>query len=131
MKQGYLFKHWLTTLLLAPLMPSVYEFIFVPISGEIIELVDLYPVVFFYSLFFSLPTLIVYYIVFRLLNKGHVHPLLAKAILIGMSIAGICTTLLILGRGRLTETLILSFSVASIVAGCIFSIKSAPEAVGT
>lgn len=122
MNQNYAIKHWLTTLLLAPFLPSVYELIFKPISGQVVGLLEVYPITLVFSFFFSLPTLFIYFFIFKKLIKQNVNPVLTKLILISLTVIGITTTILLIG-GSLSLTLIFAFSLASIIAGCIFKIK--------
>ncbi len=49
MNKNYAIKHWLTTLLLAPFLPSVYELIFKPISGQVVGLLEVYPITLVFS----------------------------------------------------------------------------------
>jgi hypothetical protein len=123
MKQNYLFKHWLSTLVLAPFLASVYELIFKPISGQIVGLLEVYPIVLLFSILFSLPTLLVYFFVFRVLIKQGINPLLTKFILIALTITGIATTVLLIG-GSLSATLIFAYSLTTIITGCIIRIKN-------
>ncbi len=122
MNKNYAIKHWLTTLLLAPFLPSVYELIFKPISGQVVGLLEVYPITLVFAFFFSLPTLVIYFLIFKMLIKQNVNPVLTKIILISLTVTGITTTILLIG-GSLSLTLIFAFSLASIVAGCIFKIR--------
>jgi len=122
MNQNYIFKHWLSTLVLAPFLPSVYELIFNPVSSQIVGLVEIYPVTLVFSFFFSLPTLLIYYFVFIFLQKKKTSLLLAKFILIALTIIGIIVTLLLFG-GSLVPTLLFAYSLACILSGCLIKIK--------
>ena len=126
MNQNYLFKHWLSTLVLAPFLPSVYGLIFKPISGQIVGLLEVYPITLIFSFLFSLPTLLVCFFVLRLLIKRDINPVLTKFILIVLTVIGIATTIFIIG-GSLSATLIFAYSLASIITGCIIRIKLKPE----
>ena len=123
MDKNYFLKHWLTTLLLAPFLPSVYEFILEPISGQVVGLLEVYPLALMFSFFLSLPTLVIYLFTFKLLAKQNANPALTKFILISWTIIGITTTILSMG-GSLSLTLVFSYSIASIIAGFVFKIKT-------
>jgi hypothetical protein len=123
MRRNYLLKHWLLTLVLAPFLPDVYMFIFKPASGQMTGLLEIYPLFLFFSLLYSLPTLLVYFIVFMLLIEQGTSPAFTKFILIALTVIGITMTILSIG-GSLSSTLIFAYSLASVIAGCLLSIKS-------
>jgi hypothetical protein len=75
MNENYPFQHWITTLLLAPFLPSIYEKLIGPISGQIVSLMDVYFISLVFSFILSLPTLLIYYLVFRSIVKRNIHPL--------------------------------------------------------
>lgn len=126
MDQNYLIKHWLTTLILAPFLLWLYEIIFSPISGLVVGLFEVYPITFIFSFLFSLPTVIVYLLIFKLLIKQNINPALSKIILISLTVIGITSTILIIG-GSLSWRLIFAFSLSSIIAGSIFKINTHPD----
>lgn len=121
MTRAYLFKHWVMTLILAPFLPAIYELFFDPIKGQVIGLLKVYPVIFIFSLVFSIPTLIIYHFVFSYLIKRQTNPALTKTILIILTILGITITILLIG-GSLSTTLIYSFSIAACMAGVVIRI---------
>src|SRR5688500_17698464 len=97
MRRNYLLKHWLLTLVLAPFLPDVYMFIFKPASGQMTGLLEIYPLFLFFSLLYSLPTLLVYFIVFMLLIEQGTSPAFTKFILIALTVIGITMTILSIG----------------------------------
>ena len=122
MNENYPLQHWLTTLLFAPFLPSIYESIVGPISGEINGLLDIYLISVVFSFVFSLPTFVIYYFVFWSLSKRNISPIAMKFILIILTVIGIISTILLIG-GYLAPTAILAYSLATIVSGCISKIK--------
>ena len=123
MDRSYLFKHWLTTLIFAPFLPTVYDIFITPIGGESYGLLDLYPVVLIFSFVLSIPTIIVYYFVFSYLIKLKANPVFTKLILITLTIIGIAITLLAID-GTMAMTLLYSFSLSTILFGTLLRIKS-------
>ena len=128
MNQNYLLKHWLTTILLAPFLLSVYDWVIEPIPGKVIGLIEIYPVFLLFAFVLSLPTVIVYYFTFRLLMNRNANPVLTKIALITLTVVGTATTILIIG-GSLSKTLAFAYSATAIVTGCTFKIKKAPAEV--
>ncbi len=123
MNRNYIFTHWAATLLIAPFLPTLYDFFFNPIKGEIIGLLDVYPIILLFSFILSLPTLIIYYFVFLYLMKRNANPVLTKVILIVLTIVGIAITILIIG-GSLAMTLIYSFSISAFLTGILIRISN-------
>jgi hypothetical protein len=126
MKRNFILNHWLATLILAPFLPTVYDFFFTPIQGQIVGLLVVYPITFVFSLVLSIPTLIVYYFVFWYLSKRQTNPALTKIILISLTVIGIITTILIIG-GSLSMMLIYSFSTSAIITGILIRITNRTE----
>ena len=128
MNRSYLFKHWLTTLIFAPFLPTFYDFLINPIEGESFGLLDLYPILLIFSFVLSIPTLVIYYFVFSFLIKRQANPILANLILITLTIIGIAITLLIIG-GSMAVTLIYSFSLSTIITGILLRIESKIDSI--
>ena len=122
MNRNYSFKHWLTTLFFAPFLLTLYELLFNPIKGQMVGLLEVYPVTLVFSLFFSLPTFIIYYFVFLHLIKKHTNPALTKLILISFTVFGIVTTETLIG-GSSSMTFIFSYSLSAIITGILLKIK--------
>lgn len=121
MNQSYILKHWLATLIVAPFLPSLYELIFGSIKGQIVGLLEVYPITIIFSVIFSIPTLVIYYFIFIFLIRNPINSFLVKSILISWTIVGIVITILMIG-GSLSKTLIFSYSLAAIVTGTLFRI---------
>lgn len=128
MDRSYLFKQWLTTLIFAPFLPTIYDLFIHPTEGESFGLLDLYPVILIFSFVLSIPTLIVCYFVFSYLIQLKANAVLTKLTLITLTIIGITITLLTIG-GNMAITLIYSFSLSSIITGTLIRIKSKIDAI--
>ncbi len=122
MKENFIFKQWFLTLTLAPFIPSIYKLLGGNISGEVIELTEIYLVVFIMSFFFSIPTLAACISYFRFLKRNKVKPILSKVILIMTSVLGIILSFLLIG-GSISDLLIICYSISAFFSGLIFKIK--------
>jgi hypothetical protein len=122
MRRSFLIKHWLTTLILAPFLPSLYDLFFPSIKGQVISLLELYPVTVLMSLFFSLPTFALYYFLFVLLDRKNVSPLVAKILLISISMVGITITFLLIG-GSYSIVSMIAYSVSVLISGLLYRLK--------
>ncbi len=69
---GYLFKHWFSTLLIAPFLSDLFFFV-TPDNFKIGEFLSVYPLVFVMSFIFSLPTYMIYAVVFHKLKKKSIR----------------------------------------------------------
>jgi hypothetical protein len=83
------------------------------------NLIEGYPIIVLYSLVFSLPTLIVYFFIYRHLLSNKINPNYSKIILTTLTVIGITITFLFLG-GQMEMGLISSYSVTTITAGFIY-----------
>ena len=126
MNPNYPYLHLLITLIVAPFMPALYGLIFNPIQGQVIELHEVYLITFFVSVFFSIPSFILYLWFFSYLSKKKINLVLKKMILICCTVVGIVITFLVIG-GSLNLTLILAYSVAAIITGTVLRIKAKKE----
>ena len=123
MNHNYLLKHWFVTLVLAPLLYCLYDLTYATGSDKVIGFIALYPIVIIFSFLFSLPTVLAYFLIFRMLTKQKRSPLFTKFILISVTVIGIAITLSLIG-GYLSTTLGFAFSFTSIITGCLFKIQT-------
>ncbi len=121
MKYTYLIGHWLTTLIFAPFLPTLYELLFGKIKGQVVSLLEVYPVSFLFSLVLSIPTLIIYYFIYKYLLEKNTEPTYIKLALIIWTVLGITTSFLLLG-GQLKMNLIYSYSIVTIISGLMWKI---------
>jgi hypothetical protein len=127
MKTSFVWLHWLATMFLAALIVSGYEAVFnTGITAD--NLSSPYLVILAFSMFFSLPTLLICYIVHLVLIGRSVKPALAKLVLITLSVLGVITTLYLLLGNTLLAIYVIYGSVI-IVAGKIIRIKRKGEPV--
>ena len=119
---NFVIGHWVFTLLFAPFIAQAIEYIFCKKPHQIAGLVELYPITLLFSIFFSLPTVLIYLIIFLLLSRSKVKSILAKSVLISISVIGIYITQMQIG-GSMTWEIITSFSVSSIIIGLFLKYK--------
>ena len=123
MNRSYPYKHWLTTLVIAPFIPAIFSLFFKMDDGLVFSLLEVYPISFLFSLFFSLPTVAVYYLVFYLLSKRIINLTFVKILLIGIAVIGITITQLII-KGSLSFTIIYAYSIAAIISGLFWKLRT-------
>ena len=116
MSVSFPFYHWIFTLLISPVFSGVFDKLFGKSSHQVIGLLEAYPLTLLFSSLFSFPTLIVYLFVFYFLAKHNVRALLAKAILMLVTMFGIIITMLVSFKG---DGSVLYNHLASYILGCI------------
>lgn len=121
MNKFYLIKFWIITLISAPFLVGIYE-IFRTIPGQVVGLLDVYPVTLIVSIVWSLPTLTIAYLVFYILDKLKIKPIIVKTTLISITIIGITITFIII-KGSLVMVFIVAYSFSALISGIIFKIK--------
>ncbi len=94
MKWSYLFKHWISTLILAPLLYFIYVWISENLS--FFTLFSSYHTDFLLfiilGIYYSIPTTVIYVIIFYVLFKRKIPVRIAKSILIITTLIGILWT---------------------------------------
>jgi len=123
---SYLFKHWIFSLLLGPVISQIIAFIPVFYPSQAIGLLEIFPVVFIVSLVFSIPTYIIYALVFDYISTKDLPILLSKTILNSIPIIGVFITTAFIG-GTLWYFIAVSYSISSIIIGVIFNLNFQEE----
>lgn len=119
----YPLAHWGMTLLLAPAMLHLIDYL-IGIKSHVMDgLLELYPFALIFSIIFSIPSLLVNYIAYRLLSKTCLHPILVKVLLICLAIAGLYITCVNLG-GSLMSHIFNSYGLTLILVGFLLPIAS-------
>lgn len=121
MTNRYIIKLWILSQLLAPFLYALYELI-KEIPGQVVGLLEIFPITLIFSFFFSLPTLLAIYILNRLIVKGNFSEMTNKLLIVAFTLTGIIVTLTILG-GSLVPTLIMIYSTSLILSALILEIK--------
>lgn len=118
---SYLFKHWFSTLLIAPFLSDLFFYIN-PVDNKIGGLINGYFIVFIMSFILSLPTYIIYAAVFYHLKKKQFSVISSKKILIAISVVGIFTTFMLSFPGGYLHTA-LAYMFASLVTGILLKLE--------
>ncbi|KIO54094.1 hypothetical protein IW18_03610 [Flavobacterium hibernum] len=113
----FIIRHWAFTLLLGP-------FIFAIINGlntnwsskNLFDFFQIYPLMIFMGLLFSLPTYICISILFTVFKNKKIQPCCAKTILMIIVVIGIFITTGLI-NGTVWFVLAISYSISSITAG--------------
>ena len=126
MQWNYLFKHWFATLLIAPLLTDLF-FYLSPIENSIGGfLIRGYWIVLVMSLIFSLPTYIIYAIIFYYLTKVDKSFNIIKITLILIAIVGIYVTFTLIFP---PQYLVVTFAyiLTSLLSGIIFKLGNSQQ----
>jgi hypothetical protein len=95
-------------------------------------MIDILPLYLLYLLFgalLSLPALLVYFLLFQLLDRNHLLNFTKKLFLIGSAVLGIAVTFWLIG-GTMAPGLGIAYSAAAIVFGFLFQLdKRTPARV--
>lgn len=124
MKKGYVLRHWILTLLVAPFTFQGIELVFGKDPHQIVGLLEIYPITLLFSIAFSLPTFLVYILCFHFLSRQKIKPALSKLILISASVLGIFITLTII-KGSMSKNIIITYTLTSVIIGLLLKLKEA------
>jgi len=108
-------KNWLTTLALAPVLGGLIDYFYKPVIPTFIGWLEFYPNLIFFSLIISLPTLILYYIVFFILNWKNVSNTVLKLILIAVTAIGTTITFYLIG-GLLAKKMAIAYIIVTAIS---------------
>ena len=118
---SYLFKHWISTMLIAPFLSDLFFYIN-PVDNKIGGLINGYFIVLIMSFILSLPTYIIYAAVFYHFKKKQFSAIFSKKILIAISATGVFITFMLSFPGGYLHTA-LAYMLVSLVTGIFFNIK--------
>ena len=107
---------WLLTLLLAPFVCAIINLIR-QVEGQIVTLLEVLPITLIFSFVFSLPTLLIGFLVNKFIINQHISLWIQKFTNLIIAAIGLTCTLLII-KGSLMPTLIKTY----IVSLCISAI---------
>lgn len=124
MNWSYIFKHWSCTLLLGSTISAlVYGFESLSPS-EISKSLVWFLIYLIFSIIYSIPTLIVYFLAFYMLSNMKIDIMWIKFILILITVTGITLTTLLYDPNTL-EKLTMYYALSAIVSGILFRLKRA------
>jgi hypothetical protein len=118
----YLFKHCGFTLLLGPIVSEILMYTTISQPNKIVSLLEVYPIAIIFSLFFSLPTYILYAFLYYYLARTNITLNFAKVILISFAVIGVISTTFII-KGSIMKDIAISYSIASIITGIFLQLK--------
>ena len=114
MNTKYLIKLWILTIFISPFALVVYE-LYIKISGQVFSFLDFFPIIILFSIFFSLPTLILSYFMIKLNKHIRLKNLTIKLVVWSVWVIGIIVTLQLIS-GSLIPVLTISYSVAALIS---------------
>ena len=122
----YLFRHWIFTLLLGPILfQSIIAINDLP-NCQISSLLPMYPIAIIVGFAISIPTCIIYAFVYNYLSNRSIAVLYKKAILISIPVIGIFITMALI-KGTIWFQVALSYSITSIIVGLFFRLNFRSE----
>ena len=107
-------KLWILTLLIAPFIYAIFD-LYYDIDGQVITLLEVYPISIIFSIIFSIPTLLAVLLLNKEIKKLKINGLLNKLIILALTVLGLITTLIMIG-GSLIPVLTLTFTASLIVS---------------
>ena len=122
MRRTYLIGHWVLTLIIAPFMSQAIDYFYGTNPHQVVGLLEVYPITLLFSIAFSLPTFLIYLTCFYFLSKQDINFIVAKLILIVISVLGIFITQTII-KGSMSNDIIIAYSVTSIIVGLVLKLK--------
>jgi len=123
----HLIKLWIITLLLAPFVYAVYELV-VGVDGQVVTLLEVLPITLIFSIAFSLPTLLIAFLVNKLNSVQFFSFRVRKLINVIVAAIGLIITLLII-RGSLIPTLIKTYLISLGIAAIIMELVFQPRVI--
>lgn len=122
MKWSYILKHWGSTLLLGTTILTLVSGLKFLSPSEIGNALAWFTIYLVFSIIYSIPTLIIYLLVFYGLINRNIDSKWIKLILISVTIAGITLTTSLIDSDKL-ESLTIYYSLSSVVAGVLLKFE--------
>ena len=125
--KNYPFLHWVTTLLLGSCFYFVWT-LYTETAKQVLNDTGTYILIFLFSIIFSLPSLVLYFITFTLFERSKLPAIYLKLLLLLIGSGFIALTLFFIGGTMMTDIFIF-FELAFIISAFITNIevmKSAP-----
>jgi hypothetical protein len=122
----FLFKYWLITLLTAPLVFAITSYFLRKGSHWVLSDLELYPVLFFASLLFSVPTLFIVGFLVVVFKRLHFKSKWIKLTSIAVTLIGINTTLFLV-EGSMSKALMIAYSFTALSIGVFLIYRKKTE----
>ena len=120
MANKHLVKLWVLTLLLAPFFYAVINLI-KNVDGQIVTLLEVFPITLIFSFLFSLPTLLITYLTNKFITEQNCSTSIQKIVNISLAGIGLTCTLLII-KGSLIPTLIKTYIISLLISAIVLEI---------
>ncbi|WP_146194104.1 hypothetical protein [Brumimicrobium oceani] len=121
MNYSYIFKYWITILLVSPLVLFTYSLFKSDIIDYTFQL-EVFLIFLLFSFLFALPTIITSTGLFYFLEKREVNTSVIKALIIAITVLGTFLTLFLVSKDIALEYSIL-YSIMAILSGTIYTLK--------
>jgi hypothetical protein len=122
MKREYLLWHWALTLLIAPFTSQAIDLCYGRNPNQVVGLLEVYPITLLFSIFFSIPTFLVYLLCFYLLSNRKINFTISRLVLVAVSVIGIITTQTFIS-GSMSQVIIIAYSLTTILVGLFLKIR--------
>ncbi|MBL1411539.1 hypothetical protein [Sphingobacterium faecale] len=126
MDWGYISKHWIGTLVLAPILSQIIKDTGIIHRDKTIGLFEMLPEALQAGMMLSLPTLLLYLFVYHIAAGSTLKTIWVKLIVILWTTIGICLTLYLLDSGLILP-LGSYYIIASAVCGLLLKMKRMPK----
>ena len=126
MNWNYLFKHWFSTIVFTPILIEILEYLESKNYASIDESLLLYFLMLVFGFIFSIPTYIIYSIVYYILAKKNINNYTSKLLLITITVVGILGSFYIFFNNR-EPKIGLQYIAISIFFGCLMPLKFKKE----
>lgn len=101
----YIFKHWFSTLLVAPILSDVINYYYTD-TQFMFSLTSLFPITFIFGLIFSLPTYVFYGLTYNFLNEKNTKSNHIKTVLVSITVIGIILSFHLIFNNREENTVL-------------------------
>jgi hypothetical protein len=118
----YPYKHWLSTISLAPLILVFYDSV-ISKKNVMLGLLDFYLLFVLFGAIFSIPVLVVYVFAFKTLIRRSISPLKIRLVLTVFTLVSAVVSLRLIG-GSLMASLMVSYSIAIVICAWLFDLRS-------
>lgn len=120
----YPFKHWITSLVLGPLIEFIYALFYNSYFKLNTDIISMYIMYFIFGLVFSLPVFVLYVILFNVLIKKIVSVIMIKTLLNLLTIISVFIAIKSIGGTAMTTSLCISYSIGILLSSLFYKINT-------
>jgi len=122
-KRQFIVLHWVLTLIFGPLFSPWINFVLRRQDEHLsFDLAEAYSISLFFSLIFSLPTLVVYLVVYYFLSRMNVSWTVIKVALVSTAIIGVLVSVTLLVGSSIGTEITLCYASSTLLSGILLSI---------